>query len=227
MAQSRSSVGNAADITIHASSANQAISKATMLYHEVKQVIFSGATSEADSALDAKLAVLDAWVAKAEELHMKEPPSARIQLKQRIQQLRGDSADLVGRLETSRKQLTRRAAEDKRRQELLSTTFEAHQGDAYINMLGGDIEHNSRLQGANQAMDDLLAHGEAIKSTLYNQREMIKGTKRRLLDVAHTLGLSNTVMRLIEQRTLQDKAILYGGMLLTLVIMWILYSRLG
>ena len=47
------------------------------------------------------------------------------------------------------------------------------------------------------------------------------------MDVAHTLGLSNTVMRLIEQRTMQDKIILYGGMVITLLVMWMLHSYLG
>ena len=59
-------------------------------------------------------------------------------------------------------------------QELLGTKFEAHQGDTYITMLGDDINHNSRMQNANQALDDIMAHGEAIKATLYSQREMIK-----------------------------------------------------
>mmetsp|Transcript_5273 Transcript_5273/g.13637 ORF Transcript_5273/g.13637 Transcript_5273/m.13637 type:complete len:159 (+) Transcript_5273:121-597(+) len=158
---------------------------------------------------------------------MKEPPAQRLHLKQRIGQLQADSQDLTMRLSTSRRQLARKQAEDKRREELLNTKFDAHKGDTYISMLDDDLRHNGRLQGATRAMDELLMHGEAIKSTLYSQREMIKGTKRRLMDVAHTLGLSNTVMRLIEQRTLQDKAILYGGMVLTLLIMWILYSRLG
>eukprot|EP00038_Savillea_parva_P016689 m.17641 g.17641 ORF g.17641 m.17641 type:complete len:218 (+) comp3518_c0_seq1:423-1076(+) len=215
------------DGAIHAASANQAISKATMLFHEIKHLLYAQSLAESDVVIDSKLSTLQAWIAKAGELHMKEPPSARVQLKQRIQQLESDTTDLVNRVETSRRQQARKLAEERRRQELLGTQFEAHQGDTYINMLGDDLAHNQRLGGANQALDDLMAHGEAIKSTLYSQREMIKGTKKRLMDVAHTLGLSNTVMRLIEQRTLQDKAILYGGMVTTLVIMWIIYSRLG
>lgn len=77
-------------------------------------------------------------------------------------------------METSRRQLAKRLAEDKRRQELLGTKFEAHKGDTYIDMLGDDMAHYGRVQGASQAMEDLLSHGEMIKATLYDQRNMIK-----------------------------------------------------
>ena len=42
---------------------------------------------------------------------------------------------------------------------------------------------------------------------------------RRVLDMGATLGLSNTVMRLIEGRSRQDRLILLAGMAATLLIM--------
>ncbi|KAM4692404.1 Golgi SNAP receptor complex member 2 isoform 2-T2 [Rhinophrynus dorsalis] len=45
------------------------------------------------------------------------------------------------------------------------------------------------------------------------------GTQKKILDVANMLGLSNTVMRLIEKRAFQDKVIMIGGMLLTCIVM--------
>lgn len=47
---------------------------------------------------------------------------------------------------------------------------------------------------------------------------MLKGARKRLLDIASTLGLSNTTMRLIERRAYQDKFILFGGMFVTFLI---------
>ncbi len=52
----------------------------------------------------------------------------------------------------------------------------------------------------------------------------IQSSQRRLLDIANSLGLSSTVIRLVEQRTTQDKLILYGGMLVTVIIIWFLWS---
>ncbi|XP_074117105.1 Golgi SNAP receptor complex member 2 isoform X3 [Sminthopsis crassicaudata] len=52
------------------------------------------------------------------------------------------------------------------------------------------------------------------------------GTQKKILDIANTLGLSNTVMRLIEKRAFQDKYLMIGGMLLTCVIMFLVVQYL-
>lgn len=55
----------------------------------------------------------------------------------------------------------------------------------------------------------------------------LQGTHKKMLDVANMLGLSNTVMRLIERRATQDKFIMIGGMLLTCVFMFLVVRYLG
>jgi Golgi SNAP receptor complex protein 2 len=80
-----------------------------------------------------------------------------------------------------------------------------------INLMG--------FQNANRGMDELLNSGSSILDNLRDQRGILKGTKRRLLDIAGTLGLSNTTMRLVEKRAAQDKVLLIGGMVLTLLVM--------
>lgn len=54
-----------------------------------------------------------------------------------------------------------------------------------------------------------------------------QGTHKKMLDVANMLGLSNTVMRLIEKRATQDKLIMIGGMLLTCVCLFLVIRYLG
>lgn len=48
-----------------------------------------------------------------------------------------------------------------------------------------------------------------------------------MLDVANMLGLSNTVMRLIEKRASQDKFIMMAGMLATCVVMFLVVKYLS
>ena len=62
----------------------------------------------------------------------------------------------------------------------------------------------------------LLLHARA-------QRGRLKGVQRKLLDFGHTLGLSNSVMRLIENRQTWDKLLVYSGMLLTLALLWFVF----
>ena len=61
---------------------------------------------------------------------------------------------------------------------------------------------------------------------LGQQRSALKGIERKVLDLANTLGVSNSVMRVIERRQLVDKAIVYGGMLLTLWLLWFVFVHL-
>ena len=74
-----------------------------------------------------------------------------------------------------------------------------------------------------------------MTSTRLGQSELIsvflspclpQGTQKRILDIANMLGLSNTVMRLIEKRAFQDKYLMIGGMLLTCVVMFLVVQYL-
>lgn len=87
-------------------------------------------------------------------------------------------------------------------------------------MIDHALQHNNSLQNANRGMDDLLGSGQTILDNLKEQRGTLKSAHKKVLDLMNTLGLSNTVMRLIERRTYQDKFILYGGMIFTCVIMF-------
>lgn len=48
----------------------------------------------------------------------------------------------------------------------------------------------------------------------------LKKAQRRIMDVLNTLGLSNTVMRLIERRSHQDKILFWVLVAVTLILFW-------
>ncbi len=83
------------------------------------------------------------------------------------------------------------------------------------------------FQRSHRQMDDLLSHGQTILENLRDQRLTIKGIQKKVLDVASVLGMSNTVMRLIERRSEGDKYILFGGMAATCVIMYLVVKFLA
>ena len=56
---------------------------------------------------------------------------------------------------------------------------------------------------------------------------LLQRIQRRILDVGSRLGLSNTLMRVIEQRTEQDRYILLGGMAATALLMFLIYVYFG
>ena len=116
-----------------------------------------------------------------------------------------------------------RDQEARNREMLLNTRFttnEASRDSETSIMIDRALEHQTKLQNTNRYMDDLLGQGSSILENLREQRGSLKGAQRKMLDVLNTLGMSNTVIRLIEKRAEGDKRILIGGMILTCFLMW-------
>lgn len=62
---------------------------------------------------------------------------------------------------------------------------------------------------------------------LGDQREMLKGTQRKLYSVANTLGISGDTIRMVERRAMQDKWIFYGGVIIFFAFCWLVIHYLG
>jgi Golgi SNAP receptor complex protein 2 len=92
------------------------------------------------------------------------------------------------------------------------TSDGSHSKDvSYFYHEGQSLQHSHRI------LDELLEMGGAIKSTLLQQRVTLKAIRRKVLDIALTLGVSHSVIRLVERRNFIDKIIVYTGMILTLL----------
>ena len=62
------------------------------------------------------------------------------------------------------------------------------------------LDEHSFIQNTETRLDEFLAQGREVLDNLVDQRNMLKGTQRRLLNVANTLGLSRYVIGWIERR---------------------------
>jgi Golgi SNAP receptor complex protein 2 len=83
---------------------------------------------------------------------------------------------------------------------------------------GGDQDRESHalreqsfFSSNNATLDGYLERGRAVLGDLGDQREMLKGTQRKLYSVGTTLGISGDTIRMIERRARQDKWIFWGG----------------
>lgn len=75
------------------------------------------------------------------------------------------------------------------------------------------------LRRSEAQVDDLLESGQHTLSSLAVQRERLKATHRNALSMINTLGLSNSVMRMIQSRQKNDRYIVFGGMALCLLVL--------
>ncbi|KAI8099639.1 uncharacterized protein BX664DRAFT_321792 [Halteromyces radiatus] len=69
-------------------------------------------------------------------------------------------------------------------------------------------------------LDDFITQAQTLLENLTDQHGILKKAQRKLLDTANILGLSQNVIRYIERRTTQDKWIFFGGLIITVFILW-------
>ena len=55
------------------------------------------------------------------------------------------------------------------------------------------------MSQTNSQLDEYLERGRAVLGDLGQQREMLKGTQKRLYGVANTLGVSGETIKMVER----------------------------
>lgn len=75
-------------------------------------------------------------------------------------------------------------------------------------------------------MDNIIDQTRATLSNLRVQGLNLKNVQKKMISLGNMLGLSSTVIHSIERRTASDWWFLFGGMVVTLIIMFILYKWL-
>jgi len=171
---------------------------------------------------------IDQIVSNCERLELlvnKEPPSRRATAKLRVDQLKYDCQHLQAAKRNVQHRRYQKEEEERERELLMSRTFGANDDTSIT--IDGALQHNASLQSASHGMDEMLNTGSNILLNLRDQRGTLKTVQRKVLDMMTTLGLSNTVMRLIDRRTHQDKFVLFGGMILTCIIMFLVWKYLA
>ncbi|KAF2324484.1 hypothetical protein GH714_014720 [Hevea brasiliensis] len=116
----------------------------------------------------------------------------------------------------------RRMREAQERAELLGR---ANGESAHIlRIFDEEAQAMQSVQNSKRMLQESLSTGTAILSKYSEQRERLKNAQRKALDVLNTVGLSNSVLRLIERRNRVDRWIKYMGMLITLAVLYFLVT---
>ncbi|MDI1493181.1 MAG: protein transport protein bos1 [Ramalina farinacea] len=77
------------------------------------------------------------------------------------------------------------------------------------------------MTSTNAALDEYLERGRAVLGDLGQQREMLKGTQKKLYSVANTLGVSGDTIRMVERRAKRDKWIFWAGVIIFVLFVWL------
>ena len=73
------------------------------------------------------------------------------------------------------------------------------------------LREQSFFSQTNNQLDEYLDRGRAVLGDLGQQKEILKGTQKKLYSVANTLGISGDTIRMVERRAKQDKWVFWTG----------------
>nr|CAG4638124.1 EOG090X0GIP [Chydorus sphaericus] len=164
-----------------------------------------------------KLEEITSNIQRLDILVNKELPVRRREARLKVDQLKQDRLMLQNAIYALQQKRLQKEQEAAAREELLSQTFQPNNRETTLNM-DHSLQHHTALNGIHRSLDDIWETGNAVLDGLRSQRSVLKKAHRRLLDVTSMLSLSNSVMRLIERRSTQDKFIFYGLAILTCLV---------
>ncbi|KAK7387002.1 hypothetical protein VNO78_27439 [Psophocarpus tetragonolobus] len=139
--------------------------------------------------------------------------------KRKVEQIAEEAESLRASLDKYNLRNQKRMREANERAELLGRA----NGDSahVLRIYDEEAQALHSVRSSSRELENANALGEAILSSIHGQRERLKSAHRKALDVLNTVGISNSVLRLIERRNRVDQWIKYAGMLLTVIFLFV------
>ncbi|KAK1864201.1 hypothetical protein I4F81_006751 [Pyropia yezoensis] len=207
---------------------------------EASGALASAATASLRAAFSSNVEELAGLSTSLAALLRSTPAARREHSRRQLRRLDGDVADLR---ESYRRVAARAAAaagEEDMRAELLqrrggsgavggvgggagAAGGSRTRGDAAVTMEMGMDHERGALDRSEGATDALLATGRGALEALIAQRQRLKGTRRRVLDAAHALGVSQKLIARIERRDRMDALLVYAGIGVTVLLVILLW----
>lgn len=108
------------------------------------------------------------------------------------------------------------------RSELLDWSTSAKAQNARADLL----DEGAQLDQSQRMINDALAMAASAHESLGSQHDILKRGQRALIDIANTVGLSKSLLRVIARREWSDRWLIYALAVFTLVFIWICYKYL-
>mmetsp|Transcript_53189 Transcript_53189/g.60958 ORF Transcript_53189/g.60958 Transcript_53189/m.60958 type:complete len:222 (-) Transcript_53189:1418-2083(-) len=85
------------------------------------------------------------------------------------------------------------------------------------------LQAQERLEESKRVMDTIVETGSAIKDALGNQSRRVRNINNQAFDLFSTIANSETLLKVIGTRQLEDKYLTYGLMIMTLLVIFVMY----
>lgn len=137
--------------------------------------------------------------------------------KRKVEQVAEEEVSLKESLDKYFMRNQRRMQEAKERADLLGRAN--GESSHVMRIFDDEAQAMQSAHNSSRMLEEAYSTGVAILSKFAEQRQSMKSAQRKLLDVLNTVGLSNSVLRLIERRNRVDTWIKYAGMILTFIVL--------
>ncbi|GMH44861.1 hypothetical protein BSKO_12813 [Bryopsis sp. KO-2023] len=152
---------------------------------------------------------------------MRENPSNRDLWKRKVQLIAEDVDSIRASLQRFGAREQRRIRETEEREELLGRRRE---GAQVARQMDAESQMAKSVQNSKTVLEESFSMGTSILENMAKNRDVLKRAQRRALDIINTVGLSDSLLRVIERRQKGDVLLTYGGMvavvLLVLLLWW-------
>eukprot|EP01039_Chlorochromonas_danica_P008750 gene8750-9644_t len=188
--------------------------------HEIEQQLLDiqggKATQNIGKVLDS-LKQFNLTLVQIDKLVEKEPKARKDDYRRRVQHLRSTYHNLKAMADN----LAGRIGDQELKKNLL---FGPPRPDSSPqNDIALELAENGSLTRSTQYVNDYISIGRETLSELINQRERLKGIQRKALDMLNYLGISGNLLKSVESRDAVDKWIVYIGMILILVVLYVIW----
>lgn len=159
-----------------------------------------------------------------EQLVLRETPAQREVWKRKIMELREESNSLRRQAENYDRRANANVRHQRERDELLRRR---RQRAPHSNIDERDMsnlaDEGQSLQQSHFMVNDLINQGESSLNNLIDQRNRMGGVMGVVAEMGNRLGLTQSTMRIIERRDITDAYLVFGGMIVTLLVLYVVW----
>lgn len=159
-----------------------------------------------------------------DDLVLRETPAQREVWKRKILELRENIKSLRRLGEDHDRKMNANLRHQRERDELLrrrkQRTTHSNIDEKDMSNLADEAQS---LQQSQFIVSDLIGSGEASLNALIDQRQKLGAVTRALMNIGNLLGLSQSTMRIIERRDITDAYLVFGGMIVTCIVLYLVW----
>lgn len=149
----------------------------------------------------------------------------RGRMRRKVAQVSENAQSLRRALEKHLGRVTSKQREADDRRELFRRRAAGANGDSVIE-IGHAASELRSMHEASLTLDQLTSNGAAILGSLAGQSAVLRSSRMKIRSVFDALGLSNSLLRLIQRRQLMDQVLIVVGILaVSTLLYYVVFMR--